>query len=98
MANESEPVEGIYVLATDKNSNNMELTSIVKQIDAASRVVCPLLRINQIELNVNGEDYKDVKGLSTYFSYVDPDELRGTTDLMLLDTLVNLLVRNQNSP
>ncbi|KOB65606.1 Uncharacterized protein OBRU01_16628, partial [Operophtera brumata] len=44
MANESEPVDGIYVLATDKNSNNMELTSIVNQIDAASRVVCPLLR------------------------------------------------------
>ncbi|KOB66860.1 Uncharacterized protein OBRU01_20664 [Operophtera brumata] len=217
MANESKPVEGIYVLATDKNSNNMELTSIVNQIDAASRIVCPLLRyftvvsieknigaraclsrsfdrepaialslpdikklwfsygnslptkfwatdyeealqykqkylngsglkniydckgdttlkdlrvenevlyiiksylndtvnvtleiedileltknkINQIELNANGEDFKDVKGLKTYFSYVDSDELRGTTDLMLLDTLVNLVVRNQNSP
>ncbi|KOB52337.1 Uncharacterized protein OBRU01_26074, partial [Operophtera brumata] len=235
MANESEPVEGIYVLATDKNSNNTELTSIVNQIDAASRVVCPLLRyftvvsidknigaraclsrsddhvpatalslpdlkklneehhlmideatwnqlavdvieralncnhpiltvkphllqqssllqqlvhvtglnnlydckvdttlkdlhvenevlyiiksylndtvnvtleiedildltknkINRIELNANGEDYKDVKGLNTYFSYVDSDELRGTTDLMLLDTLVNLLIGDE---
>ncbi|XP_063896402.1 fatty acid synthase [Helicoverpa armigera] len=46
-------------------------------------------KIQQIENSITKPAFKDVKGLSTFFTYVDADELVATTDFVCLPSLVN---------
>nr|XP_049699201.1 uncharacterized protein LOC126055185 [Helicoverpa armigera] len=45
--------------------------------------------IQQIESSITKPEFKDEKGLSTFFTYVDADELVATTDFVCLPSLVN---------
>ncbi|CAH2051828.1 unnamed protein product, partial [Iphiclides podalirius] len=46
-------------------------------------------RIREIQLTMTDLEFKETKGLATFYSYVDPDELLVTTEMMFLPTLVN---------
>ncbi|KOB69292.1 Uncharacterized protein OBRU01_10567, partial [Operophtera brumata] len=45
--------------------------------------------INQIEEKTIDTKFEDVEGLGSFFSFVDPDELLATTELVFLPTLTN---------
>ncbi|KAF9796819.1 hypothetical protein SFRURICE_014116 [Spodoptera frugiperda] len=45
--------------------------------------------IKQFEKAITKQKFKDEKGLATFFSYVDSDELLATNDFVFLPTLVN---------
>nr|XP_049699193.1 fatty acid synthase isoform X6 [Helicoverpa armigera] len=46
-------------------------------------------RIQQLENSIINPEFKDEKGLSAFFTYVDSDELLATTDFVFLPTLGN---------
>ncbi|PZC83616.1 hypothetical protein B5X24_HaOG207599 [Helicoverpa armigera] len=46
-------------------------------------------RIQQLESSIINPEFKDEKGLSAFFTYVDSDELLATTDFVFLPTLGN---------
>lgn len=45
-------------------------------------------RILEAEKKVLDFTYEDLKGLRTFFNFVDPDELTATNELVFLPTLV----------
>ncbi|KOB69211.1 Uncharacterized protein OBRU01_17234 [Operophtera brumata] len=45
--------------------------------------------INTFEERITDTKFEDVQGLGTFFSFVDPDELLATTEMVFLPTLTN---------
>ncbi|XP_075990948.1 fatty acid synthase-like [Anticarsia gemmatalis] len=46
-------------------------------------------KISELEKTVTEVPFENIKGLSSFFNYVDPDELKATSDLVLMPTLAN---------
>ncbi|XP_045503125.1 fatty acid synthase-like isoform X1 [Colias croceus] len=45
-------------------------------------------RIKEIEESVSDVTFKELRGFANFYSYVDTDELRGTTEMAFLSTLI----------
>ncbi|KOB71689.1 Uncharacterized protein OBRU01_13331, partial [Operophtera brumata] len=58
-------------------------------IDEADIPSLSLESIKQIEDRITDTKFENVKGLGTFFAYVDPDELLATTEMVFLPTLTN---------
>ncbi|KPJ07769.1 Fatty acid synthase [Papilio machaon] len=76
---------------SDKSANITTYLRDIQNISVLEENVPYLTvqKIREIEESMRDKEFKETKGLSTFYSHVDADELEVTTEMVFLPTLVN---------